>query len=165
MVTLVYLSLSYHICRLVYIHVILYRYKVEPWNDHAVLLEANEDHTTQGQKDTAFPQSDQHPSIRDMQIVSTPPALPKAPTAPLFSVVPAKFLVLWLEERILLSGDVESNPGSTSVCAARPHAGAGAIVHMFWTTPHHQQNIKNGGIWNMIYCLRYRWLLSIPDKS
>ena len=65
-----------------------------------------------------------------MQIASTFPALPKAPTAPLFPVVPAKFPVLWLAERILLAGDVESNPGPTSMCAARPHAGAGASVHV-----------------------------------
>ena len=39
--------------------------------------------------DTAFPQSDQHP--KRMQIVSTLPALSKAPTVPLFSVLPVKF--------------------------------------------------------------------------
>ena len=48
----------------------------------------------------------QHPSTtslnREMQIVSTLPALPKAPTVPFFFVLPAKFPVLWLAKRILL---------------------------------------------------------------
>ena len=49
---------------------------------------------------------------REMQIVSTLPALPKAPTVPLFSVLSAKFPILWLAKRILLlAGDVELNPG------------------------------------------------------
>ena len=67
-----------------------------------------------------------------MQIASTLPVLPKAPRVPLFSVVPAKFPVLWLAERILMAGDVESNPGPTSVCAVMPHAyaGAGASAHV-----------------------------------
>ena len=65
-----------------------------------------------------------------MQIVSTLSAVPKAPTAPLLSVMPAKFQVLWLAKRILLAGDVESNSGPTSVCVARPHAGAVARAHV-----------------------------------
>ena len=46
--------------------------------------------------------------------------------------------VLWLaKQNLLLAGDVESNPGPTLVCAARPHAGAGASAHVLnhTTTP------------------------------
>ena len=38
---------------------------------------------------------------REMQIVSTLPALPKAPTVLFFFVLSAKFPVLWLAKRIL----------------------------------------------------------------
>ena len=43
----IYISLSYHIYRMVHAHSIPYRYKVEPWNEHAASLGANEDHAAQ----------------------------------------------------------------------------------------------------------------------
>ena len=81
---------------------------------------------------------------REIQIVSNLPALAKAPTVPLFSVMPAKFPVLWLAKRIvLLAVDVESNPGLTLVCSARPHAGAGASAHVLnHTTSHNTHTSK-----------------------
>ena len=86
--------------------------------------------------DTAFTQSSQHPI--GYKLCQQKPALSKAPIVPLFSVLVVKFLALWLERRyLLLARDVDSNPGPTSVCVARPHAGAGASAHVLnhTTTP------------------------------
>ena len=100
-------------------------------------------------KDTAFPQSGQHPSTEGCKLYQ--PFLPYQTLLQChFSIVSTKFPFLWLAERILLAGVVESNPGPTSVCAATPHAGAGASAHVLkhitsptkHTTPTQANNTK-----------------------
>ena len=65
---------------------------------------------------TAFQQST---FFKGMQITSTTPALPKAPTTQPFSVVPAKFPVL--AGANTLAGDVVSNPGGTKYTQTNLH--------------------------------------------
>ena len=71
---------------------------------------------TKGLKDTAFSQSDQHPSTARCKLYQF--YLPyQRPSRSHSFCLAGQVPVLWLAKRILpQEGDVESNPGLTSVC-------------------------------------------------
>ena len=74
---------------------------------------------TKGLKDTAFSQSDQHPSTARCKLYQF--YLPyQRPSRSHSFCLAGQVPVLWLAKRILpQEGDVESNPGLTSVCRWR----------------------------------------------
>ena len=68
------------------------------------------------------------PQQRDANINFT--CLTKGPTVPFNFVLPANFPVQWHGWQSEFYFQRESNPGPTSVCATKPHGGAGASAHV-----------------------------------
>ena len=78
--------------------------------------------------------------IRGMQIVSTPPALPKALTVPLFSVLRANFPTYGWQSEYYFCRETSRRTYAWLRCVQQGRMLEQVLVHMLWTTPNHQHN-------------------------